>query len=151
MKIIILTSILSTLGLVSSAFAQSGEAGAELPTMIVYKNPSCGCCSKWVEHVEANGFNVKTYTSQNVDALKDRLGVPRNMRSCHVGVIGDFMFEGHVPADLIKKFLSEPPDADGLAVPGMVTGSPGMEGHNPQHYDVIAFDKEGKTSVYASR
>jgi len=151
MKINMLTAISLILGLVTSAYAQKEAQNTELPTMIVYKNPSCGCCSKWIEHVEANGFAVKTYTTKDGDALKDRLGVPRNMRSCHVGVVGDYLFEGHVPADLIKKFLAARPDADGLAVPGMVTGSPGMEGHNPQHYDVIAFDKEGKTSVYASR
>ncbi|MGA7307096.1 MAG: DUF411 domain-containing protein, partial [Rhodothermales bacterium] len=117
----------------------------------VYKNPSCGCCGKWVEHMEKNGFEVKTVDTGNPDGVKDRLGVPANMRSCHVGVIGDYLIEGHVPADLVKKLLKDKPDIAGLSVPGMVVGSPGMEGHNPQHYDVLAFTKDGKYTVYASR
>ena len=151
MKGLAVVLIAPILYLASPALGQSQNTGSTLPAMTVYKNPSCGCCSKWIEHVERYGFTVKTYTTKNPDALKDRLGVPKNMRSCHVGVVGDYLFEGHVPADLIEKFLAEGPKADGLAVPGMVVGSPGMEGHNPQHYDVIAFTKDGRSSVYASR
>ena len=151
MKGLAVILIAPTLYLASPALAQSQNTGSTLPPMTVYKNPSCGCCSKWIEHVERYGFTVKTYTTKNPNALKDRLGVPENMRSCHVGVIGDYLFEGHVPADLIEKFLAERPNTAGLAVPGMVVGSPGMEGHNPQHYDVVAFTKEGRHTVYASR
>lgn len=151
MKSLAIVFLTPLLYFASPALGQGQHPGADLPTMTVYKNPACGCCSKWIEHVEQHGFAVKTYTTKDADALKDRLGVPRNMRSCHVGVIGEYLFEGHVPADLIEKFLDEPPDADGLTVPGMVVGSPGMEGHNPQHYDVLAFTKDGRHSVYASR
>ncbi|HEX9659673.1 MAG TPA: DUF411 domain-containing protein [Rhodothermales bacterium] len=151
MKGFVAALIVPLLYFASSALAQGQDVGSKLPTMTVYKNPSCGCCSKWIEHVEQYGFTVKTYTTKNPDALKDRLDVPANMRSCHVGVIGDYLFEGHVPADLIEKFLAERSNAAGLAVPGMVVGSPGMEGHNPQHYDVVAFTKDGRGSVYASR
>jgi hypothetical protein len=151
MKGLAIILIAPILYLASPALGQSHAAGSKLPTMTVYKNPSCGCCSKWIEHVEQYGFTVKMYTTKNADALKDRLGVPENMRSCHVGVVGDYLFEGHVPADLIEKFLAERPKAAGLSVPGMVVGSPGMEGHNPQHYDVVAFTKDGRGSVYASR
>lgn len=135
----------------TAAWGQTQSPVEKLPSMIVYKNPSCGCCHKWVEHMEKNGFEVKTVDTGNPDAVKDRLGVPDNMRSCHVGVVGDYLIEGHVPADLVKKLLKERPDVAGLTVPGMVVGSPGMEGYNPQHYDVLAFTKDGKYTVYASR
>lgn len=133
------------------AFGQSHGSDGDLPSMIVYKNPSCGCCHLWVEHVEQFGFKVKTYTTRHPNRLKDRLGIPENVRSCHVATVDGYMIEGHVPADLIEKLLEERPAVIGLAVPGMVVGSPGMEGHNPQHYDVVAFTKDGKHEVYASR
>jgi hypothetical protein len=79
------------------------------------------------------------------------MGVPRPLASCHTAKVGNYVIEGHVPADLVKKLLADHPAILGLSVPGMVTGSPGMEGPNPQHYDVIAWDRTGKTSVYARR
>jgi hypothetical protein len=82
--------------------------------------------------------------------MKDSLGVPAALRSCHTAVVGGYVIEGHVPAELIERLLAEhPTHVRGLAVPGMVTGSPGMEGPNPQDYDVIAFDRDGTTHVYA--
>ena len=137
--------------LASPVMGQTPKSSADLPRMTVYKNPSCGCCHLWIEHMEQSGFEVKAVDTSNPDGVKDRLGVPGNMRSCHVGVVGDYLIEGHVPADLVKRLLKERPKVAGLAVPGMVVGSPGMEGHNPQHYDVVAFTKEGQHTVYASR
>lgn len=127
-------------------------AAASLPLAVVYKSPTCGCCNAWVEHMRQSGFRVETHDTANVDAIKDEGHVPANGRSCHTARVGRYVIEGHVPADLVKKLLAEnPADIAGLSVPGMVTGSPGMEGPNPQHYDVIAFTADGKTRVYASR
>ena len=151
MKILALALTAITLGAATPTSAQTENIDTELPSMIVYKNPSCGCCSMWVDHVKEYGFEARTYTSRKMDALKDRLGVPSDLRSCHVATVDGYIFEGHVPADLIERVLTEKPEIAGLAVPGMVVGSPGMEGHNPQHYDVLAFTADGKTSVYAKR
>jgi len=135
------------------AQAVPGEAAAaNLPVAVVYKSPTCGCCRAWVEHMRQSGFTVEAHDTANVDPVKDEGHVPLNGRSCHTARIGRYVIEGHVPADLIKKLLADhPSDIAGLSVPGMVTGSPGMEGPNPQHYDVIAFTADGKTRVYATR
>ena len=127
-------------------------ADPNAPLVVVYKDPSCGCCTKWVEHMRQNGFRVETHDTSGVDGIKDGAHVPAGARSCHTGVVGGYAIEGHVPADAVRRLLREhPADVAGLAVPGMVTGSPGMEGPNPQHYDVVAFTKDGRTSVYESR
>ena len=127
-------------------------APADAPLAVVYKSPTCGCCNAWVTHMRESGFRVETHDTEAVDSVKDNGGVPQGARSCHTARVGQYVIEGHVPADLIRQLLREhPQDVAGLAVPGMVTGSPGMEGPNPQHYDVIAFTKDGQTRVYASR
>ena len=130
----------------------AAPATAAGPQRVVYKDPSCGCCSKWVEHMKANGFAVEAHDTSGVDGIKDQASVPQAARSCHTGLVGGYAIEGHVPAEVVRRLLREhPADIAGLAVPGMVTGSPGMEGGTPQHYDVIAFTRDGQTRVYASR
>jgi len=121
------------------------------PAVTVYKSASCGCCTKWVEHLRTSGFAVTVYDTDDLATVMTNLGVPRPLASCHTAKVGNYVIEGHVPADLIKKLLADHPAILGLAVPGMVTGSPGMEGPNPQHYDVIAWDRTGNTRVYARR
>jgi hypothetical protein len=121
------------------------------PTVTVYKSASCGCCNSWVEHLRSTGFAVTAYNTDDLGSVMTSMGVPAQLGSCHTARVGDYVIEGHVPADLIRKLLAEHPAILGLAVPGMVTGSPGMEGPNPRHYDVIAWTREGKTSVYARR
>jgi hypothetical protein len=123
----------------------------EPPTVTVYKSATCGCCHKWIEHLRAAGFTVKAYDTEDLTSVATSMGVPFRLTSCHTARVGNYVIEGHVPADLIRKVLAEHPAILGLAVPGMVTGSPGMEGPNPQRYDVIAWTREGKTSVYARR
>lgn len=120
--------------------------------MTVYKSPACGCCKAWVSHVRANAFTVEEVDIADVTPYKRTLGVPSNLASCHTAVVDGFAFEGHVPADLIDRFLRErPKNAKGLAVPGMPIGSPGMEaGTHKQAYDVVMFTANG-TSVYARR
>ncbi len=124
---------------------------AEAADIVVYKSPTCGCCGKWVDHLRANGFSVSVRERGNLQPIKDKLGVPRRMRSCHTAEIGGYTIEGHVPADVISRLLKEKPPIKGLAVPGMPMGSPGMEGPRRDAYDVLAFRKSGATMVYASR
>lgn len=131
--------------------AACSKADAKRPTVTVYKSPTCGCCTKWVGHLEQNGFKVKTTNMPNVAPMKDRLGVPGGLGSCHTAVVDGYVVEGHVPADVIHRLLTERPDVTGIAVAGMPIGSPGMEGPNPQSYDIVAFTKEGQQHIYASR
>jgi hypothetical protein len=128
-------------------FAQTPKPVA----MTVYKSPTCGCCAKWVEHMRANGFEATVSDMPDVTPVKDKQGVPTTLRSCHTALVGGYAIEGHVPADLVKKLLKEKPAAAGIAVPGMPMGSPGMEGATKDTYNIVLFDKAGKTSVYATR
>jgi hypothetical protein len=121
------------------------------PAITVYKTPTCGCCGKWLDHLRANGFKVVAHDVSDTGVIRARYGVPNAMASCHTALVGDYLVEGHVPADLIQRMLRERPKVAGLAVPGMVVGSPGMEGGKAQRYDVVAFTRDGKTRVYASR
>jgi hypothetical protein len=119
----------------------------------VYKSPTCGCCKKWVEHMEKSGWTVTAHDVPDVGVYKKKYGVPDNLSSCHTSIVtSGYVVEGHVPADLIDKLVAaRPSDVIGLAVPGMVQGSPGMETGRSDKYDVIAFSKGGKTKVFASR
>jgi hypothetical protein len=126
-------------------------ADASLPTITVYKSPTCGCCGSWIEHLKAEGFTVEVEDVVDLAAVKTRFGIPGELESCHTGVIGDYVVEGHVPAADLKRFLAEAPAAAGLAVPGMPLGSPGMEvpGQPGQPYQVLAFARDGTTEVFA--
>jgi hypothetical protein len=115
----------------------------------VYKSPTCGCCSKWVRHLEANGFSVKAYDVQDVNSYKDRFGVPASLGACHTAVVEGYVVEGHVPAADIKRLLAERPAIKGIAVPGMPAGSPGMEAPVAEKYDVLSFDAKGETKTFA--
>ena len=117
----------------------------------VYKDPNCGCCREWIKHLQQNGFTVEVVDMPDLSAVKTKYGVSSELQACHTGVIGDYVVEGHVPADLIVKMLQEKPAIAGLAVPGMPAGSPGMEGASKERYDVLTFDRAGRTSVYAQR
>jgi hypothetical protein len=119
--------------------------------IVVYKSPTCGCCGKWVEHMEQAGFSVDVENMNDVAPVKRELGVPARMQSCHTAKVGDYFVEGHVPADLVKRLLADKPDIKGLTVPGMPMGSPGMEGPRKDPYDVIAVGKDGGYRVYARR
>ncbi len=132
--------------------AESQAASYELPTVAVYKSPTCGCCAKWVEHLEENGFTVETHDVRSVAPTKERLGVPPGLVSCHTGVVNGYAVEGHVPADIIKRMLEEEPEMAGIAVPGMPIGSPGMEveGRPAESYVVMAFGRDS-SYVYARR
>ncbi len=129
----------------------SEEAMADAD-IVVYKTPSCGCCTLWVDHLRDNGFSVAVKNVQSTRPTQMKYGVPSALGSCHTAVVGDYWVEGHVPADLIRKLMTEQPsDIAGISVPGMPMGSPGMEGPNPQTYDVVALQSDGETRVYATR
>ena len=146
--------LLVFVGGVLSACATDSESAtsvSDLPVVTMYKSPTCGCCAKWAEHLEAHGFEVTAIDLPDVTPLKQRYGVPRDLASCHTAVVGGYVMEGHVPAEDVKRLLAEKPDVVGLAVPGMPIGSPGMEGPNPKPYDVVAFTRGGERGVFASR
>ncbi len=116
-----------------------------LPLVTVSKDPNCGCCQKWADHLAAAGFPVKVIDTDAMDAIKHRLGVPEELVSCHTAQVGGYVIEGHVPAAAVLRLLQEKPKAAGLAVPGMPAGSPGMEGGIPEIYDVVLFGPDGRS------
>ena len=139
--------------LLALAVAGCGTAAEQAPVAIaVFKDASCGCCSQWVEHVKANGFDPTATNVDDLDAVKAKYNVPRRAQSCHTAIVEGYVVEGHVPAAEIRRLLKERPAIAGLAVPAMPVGSPGMEvpGVKPQPYDVLALNKDGTTTVYAS-
>ena len=131
-------NVLATLG--ATALAAPAWAQAR-PSMLVHKDPNCGCCTGWVTHVRAAGFTVKVEETADMDTVKARLGVPEALASCHTAEIDGYLIEGHVPAAEIARLLAERPRALGLAVPDMPVGSPGMEvsGRRPDTYRVVLF------------
>lgn len=133
----------------SSQVALVSGAIADM-TVTVYKSPACGCCESWVGHLREAGFDVEVHDTNDLAAVKAEQGVPAGLYSCHTAVVGDYVFEGHIPVEDMVSFLEEQPDARGLAVPGMPVGSPGMEqGDRVDPYDVILFDESG-SRVYRS-
>ena len=142
----ILTVALAVAMLVPQIVARAQQP----PAIEVYKTPTCGCCSKWVEHLRNNGFTVRTINLDRLGDVKARHGVPSRVQSCHTGLIDGYVIEGHVPASDIHALLKKRPSVVGLAVPGMPIGSPGMEGPNARPYDVVTFDKQGRSEVFAT-
>ncbi len=126
-------------------------ASADEPVLKVYKTPTCGCCDLWVDHAEEEGFATESTDLRDLRPIKMEHGVPGHLASCHTTIVGDYVVEGHVPADVIRRLLAEQPDIAGIAVPGMPMGSPGMEGHRVDPYDVIAFRKDGTQYIFESR
>ena len=128
-----------------------GSVALALPKAVVYRTPTCGCCIKWVDHLKENGFKVEVINKRNLNPIKQILGVPSHLKSCHTAKIGRYTIEGHVPAKDILKLLKKNLDIKGLAVEGMPLGSPGMEYKNKlDPYDVVSFKKDGATSVFNS-
>lgn len=125
---------------------------AATPTIKVYKSPTCGCCALWVDHMREAGFELDVEDTDDMIGVKVDAGLPLQLQSCHTALVDGYVFEGHIPAEVIARFLAEKPSASGLAVPGMPIGSPGMEfGDRVDPYDVLRFDAAGTTSVYESR
>ena len=140
--------------LIAPADAGQGPAKKTDPAaqaIVVYKTATCGCCGKWVDHLKAAGFAPTVHTLQTMDEAPVRKRIPTPLRSCHTATLEGYLVEGHVPADVIRKLLKEKPRVEGIAVPGMPAGSPGMESNTPEPYDVVTFDAAGKTAVFAKK
>lgn len=122
----------------------------DLPSVTVYKSPSCNCCAEWITHMEEEGFPVEVKSRFDVKPVKKQVGLPSSLASCHTAVVGEYVVEGHVPAQEVKQLLREEPDVRGLSVPGMPVGSPGMErGDRVDPYEVLTFTPSGETTVFA--
>lgn len=147
----VLAASAAGVAVLATAVVAVSSPAATAATITVYKSPTCGCCSKWVAHLQENGFEVQAVDTQDLSAIKRDHGItPENM-ACHTAVVDGYVVEGHVPADLVAKMLEERPDIAGLAVPGMPMGSPGMEGPTKEPYTVFALNRDGTRSVYAQR
>jgi hypothetical protein len=138
--------------LVLSAVSFGQQKPKPIP-MSVYKSPSCGCCSLWVDYMRKNGFEPKVQDVDNIGALKLKLGVREEFSSCHTTEVGGYIVEGHVPVETVQRMLKERPKIAGIAVPGMPAGSPGMEvpSGKKDSYNILAFTSDGKTTVYDKR
>lgn len=133
--------------LATPSFVRAEKAAVE-----VWKTPTCGCCAAWVDHLRRAGFEVaaRDVTQDALDEVKDRLGVPGPLRSCHTAAVGGYVVEGHVPAGDIELLLDFRPEIVGVGVPGMPIGSPGMEmGGEIEPYATIAFDETGPVAIFA--
>lgn len=117
----------------------------------VYRSPTCGCCGKWIKHLQENNFIVKDFVTNDVQAIKDKYGVSDNMASCHTALVNGYVVEGHVPAADIIKLITDKPSVIGISVPGMPVGTPGMDmGGRKDAYSVVSFDKEQNYQVVNS-
>lgn len=141
MKPLVLAAAITLIGGMATAGA------AEVVT--VYKSPTCGCCTKWMEHLKQNGFQVQAREVADVSQARRLLGMPEQYGSCHSAKVGPYLVEGHVPAADIKRLLRDKPEALGLAVPGMPAGSPGMESKHPERYDTLLIGKDGNKRVFS--
>ena len=144
---IIIIGIITGLG--GLFFWEEPESRASITEIMVYKSPTCNCCEKWIDHLRHAGFKVTSKNRNDMYSIKSDFGVAPNLRSCHTALVDGYVVEGHVPADDIKRMLQERLEVTGLTVPGMPRGSPGMEGRYKDPYDVLIFDKNGQTKVYA--
>lgn len=118
------------------------------PKIVVYKSPTCGCCTKWVDHLRQSGFEVESHDRDDMNRIKLEFGISRPLQSCHTALVEGYTIEGHVPAEDIKRLLQKRPTVAGLTVPGMPIGSPGMEANRMDPYNVLTFDKQGNTEVF---
>ena len=125
-------------------------AMAELPTVQVFKSATCGCCIRWISHLQEHGFTVTATDVGDMSKVKVENDVPPQLYSCHTALIDGYVIEGHVPAPDIMLLLAERSEVSGLAVPGMPIGSPGMEGPNPEAYEVFSFDDSGTIREFAT-
>ena len=135
--------------IILSAFVLCASLQAAAPELSVFKTRTCGCCSKWVEHMKASGFSVKVSEVPSTAEYRRKYGVPDRLQSCHTAVVNGYAIEGHVPAADVHRLLKSRSKVKGLAVPGMPVGSPGMEqGTGAQAYSVVSFDEKGNVSEF---
>jgi len=135
---------------VSPAATSASATAKTKPAVVMYKSPNCECCTGWAEHLRKDGFSVVVNKREDMDAIKTKFGVSEKLASCHTAIVDGYVIEGHVPAADVERLLKERPDIVGLTAPGMPMKSPGMQavGQQPQGYSVLAFDKDGNTTVF---
>ena len=144
-------TLVSAAATLAAAVALPAVGKNTLPRVEVYKDPNCGCCGAWVDHLRAAGFPVVVKEVPDPGAVRKRHGIPDRYGSCHTGLVAGYALEGHVPADEVKRLLAQKPAGAGLAVPGMPVGSPGMEvGARKDPFQVLFIDKAGGASVFAT-
>ncbi|MEA5594710.1 DUF411 domain-containing protein [Rivularia sp. UHCC 0363] len=115
----------------------------------VYRSPSCSCCGDWIKHMQKHGFKIKDdIKTEEMEAIKEEYNVSQQLESCHTAIIDGYVIEGHVPADDIKRFIARSPKQLGLSVPGMPSGTPGMEMGKNQPFDVVSFDNDGEIKIF---
>ncbi|MDD1613437.1 MAG: DUF411 domain-containing protein [Methylococcaceae bacterium] len=148
----VLSIFLAIALLVFNAGIQAETIKAGKPVdIVVYRSPSCTCCEKWLEHLKKNNFSVKDIVTDDIQAIKNKYGVSPEMASCHTAIVDGYVIEGHVPANDIMNLLKTRPKIVGIAVPGMPSGTPGMEmGDRKDSYNVMSFDKENHYEVFNS-
>ena len=150
MKIFTVFLVIGLIFFNSAIKAETIERG-EPVDIVVYRSPTCECCGKWIEHLKKNNFNVKEIVTNDVQTIKDKYGVTKEMASCHTAIVEGYVIEGHVPANDIMKLLKNKPKIVGIAVPGMPSGTPGMEmGDRKDAYNVMSFDKDNHYEVFDS-
>lgn len=115
--------------------------------IIVYKSQSCGCCTGYVSFLKSKGFLVEVIDIQDMSVVKDKYNIPVSMRSCHTAIVDDYFIEGHMPIEAINKLLEEKPNIDGIALPGMPSGSPGMPGRKTEEWNIYSI-KDGSYSEF---
>lgn len=142
--------LLSGLAAAAAVLAPSRPRGQAKPSLVVYKDPNCGCCQQWTTYMGANGFAVAAKDTGDVEAVKRAQHVPAPLASCHTAMVGGYVLEGHVPAGDVKRLLAERPKGTlGLTIPGMPHSAPGMDLQPFTPYTVLAFDAQGRTTVFA--
>lgn len=124
-----------------------GNDDSSVQNVVMYKSPNCGCCTQHSAYMEESGFSVDIKPIEDMNAIKKQFQIPKKMQSCHTAIIGDYFVEGHIPAEAINKLLTEKPDIDGIALPEMPSGSPGMPGQKLEPFTIYQL-KNGKSTIY---
>ena len=149
---VLLTLSGSVLAMSSTLAAQTrGQAkpAAAREQITIYKDKNCGCCGEWVKHMEANGF-ICNVNNVEMRAIKAKYGIPSQLESCHTTLVRNYIIEGHVPAADVRKLLAaSPKDVYGLSIPGMPASAPGMDQLPFRPYEVLSFDRAGRTKIFA--
>ncbi len=150
MNIIKISLLMAALTFGSPVQSEMPAPEGKAVEITVYRSPTCGCCGKWVDHLRENRFNINDVVRDDMQEVKEKYGVPRQLQSCHTAIVDGYVIEGHVPAGDIRRLLNIKPKVVGLSVPGMPVGTPGMEmGERQDPYQVISFDENDAYRVFS--
>jgi len=152
---LVFSGILFTNTINAHSSSSATQESVDIPKVVSFRSASCGCCKKWINHLRGNGLEVVDNIVEDVSVTKNQYQIPNNLRSCHSAQLANYTIEGHVPIESINKLFKEKPNINGIAVPGMPLGSPGMEmhshdshSHDYENYQVVSFSKTGKTKIF---